>query len=63
MVFIDNKEYIALQRCFLTKKTNSLENKGNSGNPLIIIYLLRGGLEEFARKKDGEKFGEFSFYC
>lgn len=61
MVFIDNKEYIALQMCFLTKKTNSLENKGNSGNTLIIICLLRGGLEEFARKKMGKSLGNSVF--
>lgn len=39
MVFIDNKEYIALQRCFLTKKTNTLENKENSGNTIFNMIM------------------------
>ena len=35
----------------------------NNQYHLIILGLLREGLEGFAGKKDGEKFGEFSFYC
>lgn len=37
MVFIDNKEYIALQKCFLTKKNNCFWTLYYSQYPILLL--------------------------